>query len=80
MKNSKVGQILSRLLAETGCRLQSHSKYCNALEMSDPVLRGMLAPNWRKPSPNSGDTEMDMVTTSEASATTPEPIIAPAVG
>jgi hypothetical protein len=40
---------LSRLLAETGCRLQSHSKYCNALERSDPVLRQMLAPNWRKP-------------------------------
>ena len=42
---------LSRLLAETGCRLQSHSKYCNALERSDPVLRSMLAPNWRKPLP-----------------------------
>jgi len=40
---------LSKLLAETGCILQSHSKYCNALELSDPVLRSMLAPNWRKP-------------------------------
>jgi VTC domain len=40
---------LSRLLPEAGCKLQSHSKYCNALERSDPVLRSMLAPNWRKP-------------------------------
>jgi hypothetical protein len=46
---------LSRLLAETGCRLQSHSKYCNALERSDPVLRAMLAPNWRKPLPVSSE-------------------------
>lgn len=42
---------LSVLLAKTGCKLQSHSKYCNALERSDPVLRAMLAPNWRKPLP-----------------------------
>jgi hypothetical protein len=40
---------LSKLLPEVGCRLQSHSKYCNALERSDPVLQAMLAPNWRRP-------------------------------
>jgi hypothetical protein len=71
---------LSRLIAQTGCILQSHSKYCNALERSDPVLRSMLAPGWRKPLPNSGDTTMDIVTTNEANSRTPEPIIAPAVG
>jgi hypothetical protein len=71
---------LSKLLPEAGCRLQSHSKYCNALEANDPVLREMLAPNWRKPLPNSGDTEMDMVTGAESTPVMPEPIIAPAVG
>jgi VTC domain len=70
---------LSVLLAESGCKMQSHSKYCNALERSDPVLRAMLAPNWRVPLPNSGDTEMDMVTT-EASASIPEPTTVPVVG
>lgn len=67
---------LSRLLAETGCRLQSHSKYCNALERSDPVLRSMLAPNWRKPLPVSSAPV-------ENTAQTPpvgEPLIIPAVG
>jgi hypothetical protein len=39
---------LSRLLASTGCMMRSHSKYCNALERSDPVLHSMLAPNWRQ--------------------------------
>jgi hypothetical protein len=33
---------LSRMLGEHGCILRSHSKYCNALEMGDPVLRKML--------------------------------------
>ena len=33
---------LARMLGEQGCILQSHSKYCNALEMGDPVLRKML--------------------------------------
>jgi hypothetical protein len=33
---------LSRMLGEEGCILQSHSKYCNALEIGDPVLRKML--------------------------------------
>lgn len=33
---------LSRMLGETGCILQSHSKYCNALEAGDPVLRRTL--------------------------------------
>ncbi len=30
---------VTRLLGETGCRLQSHSKYCRALEAGDEVLR-----------------------------------------
>ena len=54
---------LGRMIAVEGCRLQSHSKYSNALEQIDPVLRGMLAPSWRKPLPISdraGDTEMDI--------------------
>ena len=33
---------LARMLGDHGCILQSHSKYCNALEMGDPVLRKML--------------------------------------
>lgn len=33
---------LTRMLGEHGCILRSHSKYCNALEMGDPVLRKML--------------------------------------
>lgn len=70
---------LSVLLAKTGCKLQSHSKYCNALERSDPVLRSMLAPQFLKPLPNSGDTEMDMVT-SESGLIIPEPPASPAVG
>ena len=68
---------LSRLLAETGCRLQSHSKYCNALERSDPVLRSMLAPNWRKPliaAPVSNQAAI-----AEATAALSNPLI-PAIG
>ena len=55
---------LGRMIAEEGCRLQSHSKYSNALEQIDPVLRAMLAPRWRKPMPGpdaAGDTEMELV-------------------
>lgn len=37
---------LSRTIAATGCRLQSHSKYSETLESSDPVLRSMLSPAW----------------------------------
>lgn len=70
---------LSCLIAESGCRLQSHSKYCNALEIADPVLRSMLAPNFRKPRPCGGDTEMDMVPR-ETAPSVADPIIAPAVG
>jgi SPX domain protein involved in polyphosphate accumulation len=37
---------LSRLIAETGCRLQSHSKYCNALEIgANPGLTAVI-PRW----------------------------------
>ncbi len=38
---------LSRTISAAGCRMQSHSKYSIALEERDPVLRGMLSPNWR---------------------------------
>lgn len=38
---------LSRTIAEVGCRMESHSKYCTALEQHDPVLQAMLSPNWR---------------------------------
>ena len=60
---------LSVLLARTGCKLQSHSKYCNALERSDPVLRAMLAPNWRKPLPAQSNV-----------ITAPEGVLIPSVG
>lgn len=33
---------LTRMLGEQGCILQSHSKYCNALEAGDPQLRTQL--------------------------------------
>ena len=33
---------LTKMLGEQGCILQSHSKYCNALEAADPVLRKSL--------------------------------------
>jgi hypothetical protein len=33
---------LTRMLGENGCILRSHSKYCNALELGDPILRKML--------------------------------------
>lgn len=50
----------SRMIARAGCILASHSKYSNALEQCDPVLRGMLAPEWRKRLPGRGNTEMEM--------------------
>lgn len=33
---------LAKMLAENGCILQSHSKYCNSLEAGDPMLRPHL--------------------------------------
>ena len=33
---------LTKMLGEQGCILQSHSKYCNALEAGDPVLKKTL--------------------------------------
>jgi hypothetical protein len=62
------------MIAEAGCRLQSHSKYSNALERFDPVLRAMLAPRWRKRLAGSGDTEMEIV------AAPPLPTLEPADG
>ena len=38
---------LSRTISAAGCLMQSHSKYSDALEERDPVLRAMLSPNWR---------------------------------
>jgi hypothetical protein len=38
---------LSRTIAAAGCRMESHSKYCTALEQHDPVLRALLSPAWR---------------------------------
>lgn len=54
---------LSREIAGAGCKLQSHSKYSKALERCDPVLRAMLAPAWRVPTAEGGDTEMEIVST-----------------
>lgn len=71
---------LSVLLATSGCRLQSHSKYCNALERSDPVLRAMLAPRWKKPLPGAGDTEMDMVPSNTGIIVPDQTIFVPALG
>ena len=71
---------LSRLLAETGCRLQSHSKYCNALERSDPVVRSMLAPNWRKPLPIVSAPAVAAASTAARIEVPSAPLIIPAVG
>lgn len=71
---------LSVLLATSGCRLQSHSKYCNALERSDPVLRAMLAPRWKKPLPEAGDTEMNMVPSDAGIVVPDRTIFVPALG
>lgn len=71
---------MSRLIAGAGCKLQSHSKYCNALELGDPVLRAMLAPNWRKPIQDSGNSEMDMLASTDGSPVFAEATVSPAVG
>ena len=71
---------LGRLLAETGCRLQSHSKYCNALERSDPVLRQMLAPNFRKKLPPLLELRPEKSTTSSDESVLGTPLIVPAIG
>nr|MDQ3623339.1 polyphosphate polymerase domain-containing protein [Verrucomicrobiota bacterium] len=47
---------LSRLIAKCGCILQSHSKYSNALEAGDPVLRGMLSGAPKRCLPVAGET------------------------
>lgn len=52
---------LSRVIPEAGCQMRPHSKYSNALERSDPVVRSMLAPNWRKPLPTNDTSEIDIV-------------------
>jgi hypothetical protein len=70
---------LSRLLAETGCKLQSHSKYCNALERSDPVLREMLAPNWRTNLPPLRALRPDKSTSAGGDSPLGNPLIAPAI-
>jgi hypothetical protein len=65
------------MIPEAGCQMRSHSKYSNALKRSDPVLRAMLAPNWREPLPTDGASEMDMVaeTTVSRSETTPTAVV-----
>jgi hypothetical protein len=71
---------LSKLIPECGCKLQSHSKYCNALERSDPVLRSMLAPNWRKPMPTAGNVELEGMNGTESGAIISTPTAEPVVG
>jgi len=68
---------LSRMIPEAGCQMRSHSKYSNALQRSDPVLRSMLAPNWRKPLPTEGASETDMVAeaTGSLSEATPTAVV-----
>lgn len=60
--NGTIPYWLSRVIAQTGCRLQSHSKYCNALEHGDPVTQSMLAPAWVKAHPPYRHNEIDMAT------------------
>jgi len=67
--NGTIPYWLSRVIAQTGCRLQSHSKYCNALEHGDPVLQSMLAPSWRKAHPPCRHNEIDTAAASCASVT-----------
>jgi hypothetical protein len=66
---------LSVLLAENGCQMRSHSKYCNALERSDPVLRSQLAPTFRKTLPALAED-----TATSAVATPFLPLAVPAIG
>jgi hypothetical protein len=35
---------LTRVLGETGCVMQSHSKYCRVMEAGDPILRELRRP------------------------------------
>ncbi len=70
----------SQLLSATGCKLRSHSKYCNALERSDPVLQAMLAPDWLRAHLSHGDIEMDMIPAPGPGAGILEPMSAPAIG
>ena len=65
---------LSRTIAAAGCRMQSHSKYFNALEQRDPVLRAMLSPNWRARLASSA------IENSAAFSPMPAPAFAPAAG
>jgi hypothetical protein len=70
---------LSRMIPEAGCQMRSHSKYSNALERSDPVVRSMLHPRWRKPLPaNHRSSHLENVV--EASCPAPESAAIPMVG
>lgn len=70
---------LSKMIAETGCLLTSHSKYCIALERSDPILRAMLAPDFRaKLPPLAVAKEMSKEQKNEYF--TPMPMLIPAFG
>jgi hypothetical protein len=71
---------LSQLIPACGCKLQSHSKYCKALERSDPVLREMLAPNWRHPLPTAGNVELEGMNSATAGSLLSNPETAPVVG
>ena len=54
---------LAKMLAENGCVLQSHSKYCNSLEIGDTVLRRHLY---------GGPKKFGMADNSAAAATAPQ--------
>jgi hypothetical protein len=54
---------LAKMLAENGCVLQSHSKYCNSLEIGDAVLRRQLY---------GGPKKFGMADNSAAAATAPQ--------
>lgn len=70
---------LGKVIAETGCLLSSHSKYCLALERSDPVLRSMLAPSRReKLPPLAGAKEVSPIRNTEFYL--PRPMLIPAHG
>jgi hypothetical protein len=71
---------LSKLIPTSGCKLQSHSKYCKALERSDPVVRSMLAPNWRHPLPTAGDVELEGMNSTTSGSLLSNPEAAPVVG
>jgi len=54
---------LSRTIAAAGCTLQSHSKYSNALEQIDSVLRATPATGWRREVPDEGGTKTETLRT-----------------